>query len=176
MFKASSSTSTSAALMFSADGKQPRAGTVARQLLDRKCDWDEFLTGMVLSCNPKAYVYKDIVNEEASLKELGSLFDLDYEIEEDRADLEDVQSSNEALQLARLADAEDAEMDIFVPNSRGNKAAANLRPIDFGTTYNEGAIDEDSEQMEAAVEEEEEEACCTKKRRKYSQKQLEFSE
>ena len=106
----------------------------------------------------------DIVNEEASLKELGSLFDLDYEIEEDRADLEDVQSSNEALHLARLADAEDGEMD-----------------IDFGTTYNEGAIDEESEQMEAAVEEaavevEEEVARCTKKRRKYSQKQLEFLE
>ena len=45
--------------------------------------------------------HKDLVNEEASLKELGSLFDLDYEIEEDHADLEDVQSSNEALHLAR---------------------------------------------------------------------------
>ena len=61
--------------------------------------------------------------------------------------------------MARLADAEDGEMD-----------------IDFGTTYNEGAIDEESEQMEAAVEEEEEVARCTKKRRKYSQKQLEFLE
>ena len=80
-------------------------------------------------------------------------------IGEDRADLEDVQSSNEALHLTRLADAEDGERD-----------------IDFGTTYNEGAIDEESEQMEAAVKEEEEVARCTKKRRKYSQKQLEFLE
>ena len=45
--------------MFSADGKQPRAGTVARQLLDRKCDADEFPTEMVLSCNPKAYVCRE---------------------------------------------------------------------------------------------------------------------
>ena len=52
--------------MFSADGKQPRAGTVDRQLLDRKCDADEFPTSMVLSCNPKAYVYKEELKRTVS--------------------------------------------------------------------------------------------------------------
>ena len=52
-----------------------------------------------------------------------------------------MQSSNNALHLAKLAEAEDGELD-----------------IDFGTTINEGAFDEESVQMEAAVEEEEEEA------------------
>ena len=52
--------------MFSADGKQPHAGTVARQLLDRKCNGDEFPTRMVLSCNPKAYVYKEELKRTVS--------------------------------------------------------------------------------------------------------------
>ena len=69
----------------------------------------------------------DTVNEEASSKKLGSLFVLDYEIEEDQAYLEDVQSSHEALHLARLADAEDGEVD-----------------IDFGTRYIEGAVEDES--------------------------------
>ena len=54
----------------SADGKQPRADhgkqPVARQLLDRQCYGDEFPTGMVLSCNPKAYVYKEELKRTVS--------------------------------------------------------------------------------------------------------------
>ena len=48
-----------------------------------------------------------------------------------------MQSSNEALHIARLADSEDWEVD-----------------IDSGITYNEGAVDDESEQMVAAFEEE----------------------
>ena len=82
-------------------------------------------------------IQTDSFNEEAGLKELGTLFHLDCDMEEDWADLEDVQSSNAALHIARLADSDLWEVD-----------------IDFGSTYNEGAVDDESEQMVAAFEEE----------------------
>ena len=63
-------------------------------------------------------IQTDSEDESANLKELGSLFGLDCEDEEDRAELEDLQSSNEALEQARLADSVDGEVDIdFVTDS-----------------------------------------------------------
>ena len=106
----------------------------------------------------------DTVNEEASSKKLGSLFVLDYEIEEDQAYLEDVQSSHEALHLARLADAEDGEVD-----------------IDFGTRYIEGAVEDESfifrpRQLLKKKRKQLLAGSLWKKRRIYSRKQLEILE
>ncbi len=58
VFKASSK-------MFPDDGQLPRQGTVARQLMERKSDGISFPDGMALSCNPKAYVYKEELKRTA---------------------------------------------------------------------------------------------------------------
>ena len=67
-------------------------------------------------------IQTDRNDKSANWKELGSLFGLDYEDEEDHTELEDLQSSNEALEQARLADSVDGEVD-----------------IDFGTGFDEGS-------------------------------------
>ena len=100
----------------------------------------------------------DIVNEEANLKEQGSLFDLDYE-------------QKKIALIWRVCKA--ARRHYTWPDQQMLKMG---KWIQILGQHNEGAIDEESEQMEAAVGEEEEVASCTKKRRKYWQKQLEFLE
>ena len=102
-------------------------------------------------------IQTDSEDESANLKELGSLFGLEYDDEEDRAELEDLQSNNEALELARLADSVDGEVD-----------------IDFGTGFDEG-----SELPEPEAEElMEEDASGPAKRTKrtYSREQLDMLE
>ncbi len=97
------------------------------------------------------------VDEASDLKELGSLFGLDYEDEENRTELEILQGCNEALEQARLADSVDGEVD-----------------IDFGTGFIEaeaGELDTDADDL---IEKDTGEV--KKKKRAYSREQLDVLE